>query len=76
MRYKIYEIHDSNMIHSSRFRSEEVPYQFMTKLESYSDYESEQAALDEINKNRGKWRGKRLTILPVIEVPWDEKEEF
>lgn len=48
----------------------------MTQLESYSDYDSEQAALDEIKKNRVKWKGKRLTILPVIQVPWDEQEEF
>jgi hypothetical protein len=76
MRYKIYEIHDSNMMHSHGMYRE-VPYQFMTKLESsYTNHESEQAALDAIRENRSKWVGKSLTILPVIEVPWDEKEEF
>lgn len=76
MRYKIYEIHDSNMMHCFGWYHDDAPYQFMTQLESYSDYDSEQAALDEIKKNRVKWKGKRLTILPVIQVPWDEKEEF
>lgn len=77
MVYVIFEIHNSDMVHNGGLFDDDKCYQWMTRIEgSYASYVSVDDAMDTIRKHRNEWKNKTLTILPIIDVPWDENEEI